>query len=81
MLLSQNNSDDDVSLFDPEMLSQLDWDSKTASFKNGCSPSNPGESLEMRPLRLSDYHRGKIQCYESLFVTCMLSKCTIITVH
>ena len=56
--VSQNNSDDDVSLFDPEMLHQLDWSCKTASFKNGCCPTNPGDSLEMRPLRLSDYHRG-----------------------
>ncbi|KAK2139481.1 hypothetical protein NP493_82g03035 [Ridgeia piscesae] len=43
------------------MLTRLDWSAKTASFKNGCSPSSPGDSLEMRPLRLSDYHRGFLQ--------------------
>ncbi len=53
------NGVDEAPLFDPALLGKIDWESHKAQFKGGISPTNPGESLCMRPLCIADYDKGK----------------------
>lgn len=59
---------DDVYLFDPLLLTQIDWDSKKANFKNNVSIHNPGDDLVVRPLKISDYENGYMQLLSELTV-------------
>jgi len=49
---------DEMPLFDPSLLQELDWSSNTVSFSPPISPSQPGEGLVLRPLCTSDLDRG-----------------------
>ncbi|XP_072031770.1 glucosamine 6-phosphate N-acetyltransferase-like [Amphiura filiformis] len=52
----------DIKMFDSKLLQELDFERKCkVTFDPVISPSNPGESLVMRPLSLGDYDRGIIQ--------------------
>ena len=55
------NGLDEMPLFEPALLRELDWESRKATFKNDISNTNPGESLIIRPLCSADYDRGKTQ--------------------
>ncbi|CAL4075671.1 unnamed protein product, partial [Meganyctiphanes norvegica] len=44
-------------LFDPAILSKLDW-SNVKHMKDGVTSSNPGPGLRVRPLCKADYDRG-----------------------
>ena len=50
-----NNEDE---LFDPSLLTKLDWNNKKASYKCDVSPASPGKDLELRPLSYHDYDKG-----------------------
>lgn len=50
---------DETPLFEPALLQELDWSSKTVSFSPPISPSQPGEGLVLRPLCTADFNRGK----------------------
>ena len=56
----------DIHLYDATLLSELDWGSRKANFKNGISPTNVGEGLVMRPLNSGDYERGFLKLLEQL---------------
>ena len=59
----QQNGEDEIPQFDPEVLDRLkdSFDSiSKVTFNPPVSPANPGEGLVMRPLYLSDYDRGNI---------------------
>ncbi|XP_067847714.1 glucosamine 6-phosphate N-acetyltransferase isoform X1 [Heptranchias perlo] len=49
---------DDTPLFDPIMLSDLDWSQDMVNFSPKISPLNPGDGLVMRPLCTADFNRG-----------------------
>ncbi|XP_067895239.1 glucosamine 6-phosphate N-acetyltransferase isoform X3 [Heterodontus francisci] len=49
---------DDTPLFDPVMLSELDWSQNMVKFSPEISPLNPGDGLVMRPLCTADFNRG-----------------------
>lgn len=49
---------DEMPLFDPSLLQDLDWSSNTVSFSPPISPSQPGEGLVLRPLCTTDLKRG-----------------------
>ncbi|XP_035608666.1 glucosamine 6-phosphate N-acetyltransferase [Oncorhynchus keta] len=49
---------DETPLFEPALLQELDWSSKTVSFSPPISPSQPGEGLVLRPLCTADFNRG-----------------------
>ena len=50
-----NNEDE---LFDPSLLTKLNWNNKKASYKCDVSPTSPGKDLELRPLSYHDYDKG-----------------------
>ena len=46
-------------MFDPKLLQEIDFENKCkVTFDPAISPSDPGDSLVMRPLCLADYDRG-----------------------
>ncbi|XP_067116519.1 glucosamine 6-phosphate N-acetyltransferase [Osmerus mordax] len=49
---------DEKPLFEPSLLQELDWSSNTVSFSPPISPSQPGESLHLRPLCTADINKG-----------------------
>lgn len=49
---------DDTPLFDPNLLSELDWSQKMVKFSPNISPMNPGDGLILRPLCTADFNRG-----------------------
>ncbi|XP_042223696.1 probable glucosamine 6-phosphate N-acetyltransferase [Homarus americanus] len=50
----------EVTLYDPDILTKLDW-SKVTHMKNGVTSATPGEGLLVRPLCKADYDRGFLQ--------------------
>ncbi|XP_067847715.1 glucosamine 6-phosphate N-acetyltransferase isoform X2 [Heptranchias perlo] len=52
---------DDTPLFDPIMLSDLDWSQDMVNFSPKISPLNPGDGLVMRPLCTADFNREKFE--------------------
>ncbi|XP_067895238.1 glucosamine 6-phosphate N-acetyltransferase isoform X2 [Heterodontus francisci] len=52
---------DDTPLFDPVMLSELDWSQNMVKFSPEISPLNPGDGLVMRPLCTADFNREKFE--------------------
>ena len=46
-------------LFDASLLYNLDFSRAACQMKNGLCPSNAGDGLVLRPLRIGDYQRGK----------------------
>ncbi|XP_064623073.1 glucosamine 6-phosphate N-acetyltransferase-like [Lineus longissimus] len=62
----QNGITDEV-LFSPDLLEEIDFEAEcNATFNPKISPSCPGESLLMRPLRISDYDKGHTQVLSQL---------------
>ncbi|XP_056134166.1 glucosamine 6-phosphate N-acetyltransferase isoform X2 [Lampris incognitus] len=49
---------DETPLFEPSLLSELDWSSNSVSFFPPISPSSPGQGLVLRPLCTADFNRG-----------------------
>ncbi|XP_069773115.1 glucosamine 6-phosphate N-acetyltransferase isoform X3 [Narcine bancroftii] len=49
---------DDAPLFDPTLLSELDWSQNMVKFLPEVSPMNPGDGLILRPLCTADFNRG-----------------------
>ncbi|XP_030054433.1 glucosamine 6-phosphate N-acetyltransferase [Microcaecilia unicolor] len=49
---------DDVPLFDPQLLQELDWSQNAALFSPAVCPKNPGDGLIMRPLCTADWSKG-----------------------
>ncbi|KAK7487144.1 hypothetical protein BaRGS_00021639 [Batillaria attramentaria] len=60
------NGAEDVMLFDPALLTSLDYSQCRGSYKDGVSPQNPGEGLSLRPLALGDFHNGYLQLLKQL---------------
>lgn len=50
---------DEIPLFDPSLLQDLDWSSSSVSFSPPISPSSPGDGLVLRPLCTADFNRGE----------------------
>jgi hypothetical protein len=49
---------EDVSLFDDKLLKEVDFTQCSSTYNPPISPTDPGEDLLMRSLRLSDYDKG-----------------------
>ncbi|XP_059813881.1 glucosamine 6-phosphate N-acetyltransferase [Hemitrygon akajei] len=49
---------DDTPLFDPTLLSELDWNQNMVKFSPEISPVSPGDGLILRPLCTADFNRG-----------------------
>ncbi|XP_071501008.1 glucosamine 6-phosphate N-acetyltransferase-like [Diadema antillarum] len=63
------NHADDAPMFDPQVLEELKaqfTDLSKVSFNPPITPQNPGESLLMRPLYMSDYDKGYLQLLAQL---------------
>jgi hypothetical protein len=59
-------------LFSADLLEDIDFEAEChATFNPQISPSNPGESLIMRPLHISDYDKGKFQFTHKIISTVM----------
>lgn len=52
------NGVENETLFDHELLKQLDWSKSKHLFNPEISPMEPGKHLIMRPLRITDYDKG-----------------------
>ncbi|XP_069773114.1 glucosamine 6-phosphate N-acetyltransferase isoform X2 [Narcine bancroftii] len=52
---------DDAPLFDPTLLSELDWSQNMVKFLPEVSPMNPGDGLILRPLCTADFNREKFE--------------------
>ncbi|GFR58481.1 glucosamine-6-phosphate N-acetyltransferase [Elysia marginata] len=48
-------------IYNPAILLRLAASNFQAEYKNGITPLNPGENLNLRPLCLEDYDRGYLQ--------------------
>lgn len=55
------NGDEELELFDSNLLKELEFSDSPVNFSNGISNNNPGESLVMRSLKTSDFDKGYIQ--------------------
>lgn len=53
-----NGYDDAEMLFDPALLTTLDWSRHKATFRGDISPHKPGPNLIMRPLSVDDFDKG-----------------------
>lgn len=60
------NGTDEVYLYDPGMLRKLTFEDYKNIYKDGISPTNPGEGLVIRPLALSDFDKGYMQLLQHL---------------
>ncbi|XP_040591690.1 glucosamine 6-phosphate N-acetyltransferase isoform X1 [Mesocricetus auratus] len=49
---------DETPMFDPSLLTEVDWSQNTATFSPAISPTNPGEGLVLRPLCTADLNKG-----------------------
>ncbi|XP_058840797.1 probable glucosamine 6-phosphate N-acetyltransferase [Topomyia yanbarensis] len=57
----------ELSLYDETLLSDLDFSRLSATFNPTISAANPGEPwLKVRPLQTGDYHRGFLQILSQL---------------
>ena len=45
-------------LFDPALITTLDWSRHKATFRGDVSPHKPGPNLIMRPLSVDDFDKG-----------------------
>ena len=52
---------EDISLYDPSLISDLDLSTSPATFSPALSIASPGDSLLVRPLNIADYDRGFLQ--------------------
>ncbi|XP_063040709.1 glucosamine 6-phosphate N-acetyltransferase [Engraulis encrasicolus] len=59
---------DDTPLFEPSLLTELDWESCKVGFSPPISPSQPGEGLLLRPLCTADFNRGYYKVLSQLTV-------------
>lgn len=59
----------DELLFDPSILRKVDWTDRKSTYKDGRSPTNPGNNLIIRPLALHDFDRGYLQLLGQLTST------------
>lgn len=57
-LHSFQNGDEELELFDSNLLKELEFSDSPVNFSNGISNNNPGESLVMRSLKTSDFDKG-----------------------
>jgi len=53
-----NGYDNGDLLFDPSLITELDWTCHKATFRNDISLRKPGPSLVMRPLSVDDFDKG-----------------------
>ena len=53
-----NGYDDRELLFDPAIITTLDWSRHKATFCGDISPHKPGPNLLMRPLSVDDFDKG-----------------------
>lgn len=60
------NGEKDVLLFDPSILTSLDYSQSVGSYKDGVSAQHPGEGLIIRPLALGDFHSGYLNLLRQL---------------
>ncbi|XP_061881163.1 glucosamine 6-phosphate N-acetyltransferase [Entelurus aequoreus] len=60
---------DDIPLFEPSLLQELDWSDSSVSFSPLISPSNPGQGLVLRPLCTADFNRGLFKVLSQLSET------------
>ncbi|KAL8601550.1 hypothetical protein ACOMHN_003816 [Nucella lapillus] len=60
------NGADEVYLYDPAMLRGLTFEDYKNIYKDGVSPTSPGEGLVVRPLALSDFDKGYMQLLQQL---------------
>ena len=49
-----------MALFDPSLLTDIDFDKSPVKEKYGLCPSHAGDNLSMRPLNSSDHVKGKL---------------------
>lgn len=53
-----NGYDDGEMLFEPSIITALDWSRHKATFRGDISPHKPGAGLLMRPLSVEDFDKG-----------------------
>jgi len=59
--IEAGNDDEEVFLYDPEMIQKLDFTQAKCKFNPQVSAANPGEGLQVRPLGSKDYERGFLE--------------------
>ena len=58
VLAIENAEEEEVFLYDPELIKKLDFTQAKCKFEPKVSAANPGEGLQVRPLGSKDYERG-----------------------
>jgi len=53
-----NGYDSGEPLFDPRLITDIDWTTHSATFRDDVSPHRPGLNLAMRPLSVDDFDKG-----------------------
>ncbi|XP_038066678.1 glucosamine 6-phosphate N-acetyltransferase-like [Patiria miniata] len=63
------NGMEETLMFDKSLLSRIDFEERSkAKFHPAASPSNPGDSLVLRPLSTADFERGYCQLLSGLTI-------------
>ncbi|XP_045184782.1 glucosamine 6-phosphate N-acetyltransferase-like isoform X2 [Mercenaria mercenaria] len=62
------NGLEDVPLFDPNLVREVNFKECSGTYNPEISPESPGEGLLMRPLKISDYDRGFMELLKQLTV-------------
>ncbi|XP_013414586.1 probable glucosamine 6-phosphate N-acetyltransferase isoform X1 [Lingula anatina] len=62
----ENGAMEEVYLYEPKLLKEIDFSTVENKFKHGISPRNPGENLILRPLSSGDFDRGFLQLLTQL---------------
>jgi len=61
-----NGYDDEALLFDPSLITNVDWSCRKATFRADISPHKPGPNLIMRPLCVDDFDKGPFLHYNNI---------------
>lgn len=64
----------DTALFCPTELEKIDFSSVQSKFNPPVNILNPGDGLFLRPLRISDYDNGFLECLKQLTVVGKVTK-------
>lgn len=64
--MENGTSEDHTNLFDLQLIKDIDWETKKASFRDGVSCHSPGDNLVLRPLNTGDYDKGYMSLLSQL---------------
>lgn len=65
---AESVKENDEYLYPPDVLSKINFEKSSVNFDPPITVANPGEGLLVRPLKISDFHRGYLELLSQLTV-------------